>query len=232
MATLFLSGRSQLFRQTYEVKIAFNYISGLAPNAPVHFAGHDVGNVTDLRLLDEQAASSISDQVVGQAVAAPGAAAGATTEPLGRVVVTLRIDKGAVVKRDSQAYIDVLGFMGEKFIELTPGTAAAPPLGENDILRGSDPLAFYELVNMGTDVADTFKETTASVQKLIDDLHQTVGDNRPEIDGILANLNESSSNLKAMTEDIKWHPWKLLRKGKERSAEEIAREKQKRAKKG
>ncbi len=219
---LFLTAGSQMFRDTYEVKTAFTYISGLAPSAPVHFAGHAVGKVTSLKLLDEQAASSMAAQVVSP---------GEEPQPLGRVVVTLRIDKSAVVKKDSQAYIDVMGFMGEKFIELTPGTAAAAPLGENDILRGSDPLAFYELVNMGTDVADKFKETTASVQKLIDDLDRTVGDNRPEIDGILTNLNESSTNLKEMTEDLKWHPWKLLRKGKERSKQEIAREKEKQAKK-
>ena len=259
---LLMTGRSQLFRDSYEVEIGFNYISGLAPNAPVHFAGHEVGKVTGLRLLDEKGAASMAEHVVappvrvpaeggwtgkspevvrpevgappearpGQAEAAPAPVA-EPVPPLGRVVVTLRIDQTAVVKKDSQAYIDVMGFMGEKFIELTPGTAAAAPLGADDILRGSDPLAFYELVNMGTDVADKFKETTASLQTLIHDLDHAVGDNRPELDGIVANLNETSSNLKEMTEDLKWHPWKLLRKGKERSAEDVAREKEKKARK-
>ena len=33
-----------------------------------------------------------------------------------------------------------------------------------------------------------------------------------DLDQILSNLNASSANLKDMTEDLKVHPWKLLRK--------------------
>lgn len=204
LVLLFLSGKAQLFAQTYEVGMAFDYISGLLKNAPVHFAGHEVGRVQDVRL---------------------------TGDEDGKVLVTARIATSAVIKKDSRAFIDVMGFMGEKFIELTPGTPEAPALGPGEKLRGEDPMAFYEIVDKGTRIADTFEATTADLRELIEDLDQTVGENREELNGIFANLNEASENLKVMTKDLKYHPWKIFHKGKERSAEEIAREEEKKAKK-
>jgi len=39
-----------------------------------------------------------------------------------------------------------------------------------------------------------------------------VKDNKARIDSIAANLEETSSNFKELSEDIKKHPWKLLMK--------------------
>lgn len=188
LGLLFMSGHFQLFSETYDVRILFNYISGLAKNAPVHFAGHEVGKVTAI-------------QLVGQKD--------------GQVAVTVRIVKSAVLRKDSQAFIDLLGFMGEKFVELTPGSPDSPPLQENDTLPGSDPIAMNEIMKKGTDIADELEKTTVSLQGLIKNIDHTVAGNNPEIEEIFQNLNASSQNLKEMTSDLKLHPWKLLRKGKE-----------------
>ncbi len=190
---LFMSGHFQFFSETYQVRILFNYISGLAKNAPVHFAGHEVGKVTDIRL-------------VGLAE--------------GQVAVTVRIAKSAVLHKNSQAFIDILGFMGEKFVELTPGTSDAPPLKDNDLLPGSDPIALNAIMKKGTDIADELEKTTVSLRGLIKNLDQTVAGSHPNIEDIFQNLNASSENLKEMTTDLKLHPWKLLRKGKNESAAE------------
>lgn len=188
LGLLFMSGHFQLFSETYEARILFNYISGLAKNAPVHFAGHEVGKVTNI-------------QLVGQKD--------------GQVAVTVRIDKSAVLRKNSQAFIDLLGFMGEKFVELTPGTPDSPPLQKDDALPGSDPVAMNELMEKGTDIADELQKTTVSLQGLIKNIDQTVAGSHPDLEAIFQNLNSSSQNLKEMTSDLKLHPWKLLRKSKE-----------------
>lgn len=188
MTLLFAAGHFQIFSETYKVRILFNYISGLAKNAPVHFAGHEVGKVTDIRLVGQDD---------------------------GQVSVTVCIAKSAVLRKNSQAFIDILGFMGEKFVELTPGTPDAPPLKENDALPGSDPIALNEIMKKGTDIADELGKTTVSLQGLIENIDQTVAGSNPEIEQIFQNLNASSKNLKEMTDDLKVHPWKLLRRGKD-----------------
>jgi ABC-type transporter Mla subunit MlaD len=45
--------------------------------------------------------------------------------------------------------------------------------------------------------------------------------NRPKIDHILTNLEDTSEYFKEFSEDIKYHPWKVLAKGKEKSSQEI-----------
>lgn len=186
---LFLAGKSQLFKDTYQVEILFDYISGLAKNAPVHFAGHEVGKVTAIRLSGKEE---------------------------GQIVVTARIPKEIRLRQNSQAFIDLLGFMGEKFLEISPGSAQAPFLPENERLRGTDPVPLNELMKQGMEIADELEKTTVSLQELIQNLNQVVGENRTELSSIFDNLNTSSENLKEMTHDLKLHPWKLLKKGKEK----------------
>lgn len=174
LCLLFMAGNYSFFRDTRQVRIFFDYISGLGKDAPVHFAGHEVGKVADIQLL-------------------PGEGA--------RIVVTASISTDAVLKKDSQAFIDTLGIMGEKFVELTPGSPGAPPLEESGEIRGTDPIALNTMMKQ--------------MLRLIEDVNAAVRDNRDELAAIFKNLEESSENLKAMTADLKAHPWKLLRKGKE-----------------
>lgn len=190
---LFLAGKSQLFKDTYRVQILFDYISGLAKNAPVHFAGHEVGKVTDIRLSGQEE---------------------------GQILVTATLPKEVQLRQNSQASIDLLGFMGEKFLDVSPGSSQAPFLPANATLRGTDPVPLNQLMKQGMEIADELEKTTVSLQDLIQNLNQVVGENRAELSAIFNNLNASSENLKEMTHDLRLHPWKLLKKGKEKKEKE------------
>lgn len=183
---LFLAGGSGFFKRPTRVRILFSYISGLAKNAPVHFAGHQVGKVTDIRLVGKND---------------------------GQIAVIASLSKEAVLRKDSQAYVDMLGFMGEKFLELTPGTPEAAVLQENETLQGTDPVALNEIMKKGSETAEELRKTTIALEGLIENVNQTLGENRAELDGIFKNLNEASQNLKELTHDLKLHPWKLLNRG-------------------
>lgn len=188
LALLFAAGRAQLFQDVHKVNVLFGYISGLQKNAPVHFAGHKVGKVTAIELLHG-----------GKE----------------KIAVTISISKEAVLKKDSKAYIEIMGFMGEKFLELTPGSVEAAPLGENETLTGTDPIALTEIIRRGQEIADELDITTESLKSLIENLNDTLGENRTDVRHIIGNMSEASDNMKAMTEDLKRHPWKLIFKGKE-----------------
>jgi ABC-type transporter Mla subunit MlaD len=53
--------------------------------------------------------------------------------------------------------------------------------------------------------ADNLKALTEKSDKLL-------GDNKKNIDEMIANFRDISKNMKDMTEEVKKSPWKLLRK--------------------
>lgn len=186
LALIFVSGKAQLFQETYDLRILFNYTSGLKKNAPVHLAGHEIGKVTDIHFQGGE-------------------------EP--KVEVTVTIRKEAVVKEDSEAFINILGFMGETYIELSTGSGAARALASGEALTGTDPVPMMEVVKRGTEILEEFEKISESTKRLLGDLEGIVDGNKEEMDSIFQNLDSSSANLKDMTADLKQHPWKLLKKG-------------------
>ena len=165
------------FRETSEYKIYFNFVSGLEKNAPVHFAGHSVGTVKSIAIHD-------GDPVVE---------------------VTLQVAKNTPLSTDSQAFVDTLGLLGEKFIALTPGSPSAPKLQPGGSLRGTEPLAIHQMIREVNELTNNLIPLTNKANHLLEG-------HEKDIEAILVNLNTASENLKEMTEDLKHHPWKLLRK--------------------
>ena len=182
---LVLSSRSHFLTPMAERKVIFNYIGGLAKNAPVHFAGHNVGKVEGVRFI--------------------GA-------PKTQVEVTISIAKDVPVRKDSEAVIDALGFMGEKYLELTVGKEDSPLLGDGEPLKGTDPIPMMEMIKRGNAVLTEFEATNQHMKKLTNQLDEILTSNRKGLDDTFQNLDSVSANLKDMTADLKAHPWKLLRK--------------------
>lgn len=196
LGMLLMSGKTQFFGKTRLVKIKFNYIGGLEKNSPVHYAGNKIGKVTHIDF---------------------------TPEGPSLLTVTAAVSPDVVLRADSQAYVDALGFMGEKYVEITAGAPGSPALEAGKALQGTDPMPMMELVKRGTELLSDFEKSNENLKKLMADLHDLLGNNKGNLDSIFTNLNASSENLKEMTQNLKYHPWKVLRKGKEYSPEEIAK---------
>ena len=87
--------------------------NGLASSAPVRIAGHEVGTVLAVTLLP------------------PGAAG------THRVIAHAHIPREYfdLLRRDSRARTAKPGFVGDPVLEIAPGTAAAPRLGDGDTIH-------------------------------------------------------------------------------------------------
>ncbi len=182
---LIVSSRAHFLQPVAQRKVTFGYIGGLTKNAPVHFAGHNVGKVENIHFI---------------------------ASPKTQVEVTISMAKDVPIRKDSEAFIDALGFMGEKYMEITPGKSESPLLGEGEPLKGTDPIPMMEMIKKGNEIMGEFEETNQHLKKVASELEGIVGSNRGELDGIFKNLNAASANLKDMTADLKAHPWKLLKK--------------------
>ena len=169
-----------------EWKVQFGYLSGLSDSAPVYYAGREVGKVDSIQII-------------------PG-----NVRP---VLVTVKISNDAYVRSDSVAYIDTLGMMGEKFIEISVGSKEAPPLAAGKVIEGVDPIPMHVLIRKMNLLADEVSDMTGSLNPLLKATNDVVGGNKEEIFKTLGNISEVSANLRDMTADLKLHPWRLVRKG-------------------
>lgn len=207
MGLLFMSGKSMLFKDTAKYHLSFNYISGLKKNAPVHFAGYEVGKVSDIQFVGGNES---------------------------KVDVTITVDATVPVRETTEAYITILGFMGETYIELSLGDAKSAVLAPNSTIQGTDPVPMMEIIKKGTAIIEEFEKSSVAMNNLMGNIEGLIGNvdglvdnvdgivvnNEDEMNSIFSNLDSSSENLKLMTEDLKSHPWKLLKKGEEDTSDE------------
>ena len=171
---------------TYVYHLRFGYISGLEKNAPVYLAGHEVGKVNAITIQPDN-------------------------ERL--VLVTMQIPQRMILHEDSTAFIDTLGMMGEKFVEITPGTLKSPTLKPGSTIQGTDPIPMHLLIQKMNVLASRVDELTVSLNPLVLNLNTVVSGNKEELSKMIVNFSQTSANIRDITADLKSHPWRLVRKG-------------------
>ena len=190
---LFMIGAFRTTAGTYPIQIRFNYISGLEKGAPVRFGGAEVGKVERVEILSNEARPNIQ--------------------------VSVSVKDSIKVRQDSTAYIDTLGLMGEKYVEITPGTEASPVLPPGETFAGQDPFAINDFYKKGMTIADKIDKNLVVMEKLLENSNQLVAENRSDIETTITNLKDISVEAKELAGDLKRNPWKLLRKTKEKKEE-------------
>jgi phospholipid/cholesterol/gamma-HCH transport system substrate-binding protein len=181
------------------IKTRFHFAAGVKVHSPVRLSGVDVGEVKGIRIID-------GDETL--------------------IELDLWFRDGVRVRSDSKAFITTLGLMGEKYIEVKSGSAATYA-SEGDLIVGEDPVRLEDLVEKATKIGEDVSAMAKDISKLANRIDSAVVDNRPKLDHIFSNLESTSENFRDFSEDIKWHPWKVLAKGKEKSRDEMASERKK-----
>lgn len=210
---VFSVGNFYTIKRGYTLDVLFSFANGISIGAPVRYAGVEVGEVQDIEVyFDEK-----------------------EKQPMVRLL--LWVSQNTWINEDAKANINTLGLLGEKYLEIVPGTREAKLLRRGDILRGQDPVSTEEL-------ARETKETLAKVDHMIESINKLVGDEdfRLSIKNTISNVESLSVDLRALVSlakegkgtvgrlmtddklyndidemilDIKKHPWKLLYRPKE-----------------
>lgn len=68
------------------------------------------------------------------------------------------------------------------------------------------------LMKSAESAAQRIDKAATSLTTLAENLKGMSADNRPEIQEMVKNLTATSANLKALSDDVRRHPWKLIRK--------------------
>ncbi len=158
---LFIVGdMSTWFRKGgYELNAYFKSATGLERQAVVRMAGVKIGYVKDIRLADRKA------QVVMSIFA--------------RLKVPL----------DSRAALASLGFIGEKYIEITPSDKP-DFFGPGGVLETTAPVSFDQIGAVALSIGDDIKELSKSLNEI------TGEESRADLRETLRNLNGLTGSLK------------------------------------
>jgi phospholipid/cholesterol/gamma-HCH transport system substrate-binding protein len=121
-----LGARARLFESRYTVHADFTEVGGLNEGATVRLAGVQIGRVKSVDL---------------------------PSTPGGKVRVAMSIARrfSDRVRRDSVARIETQGLLGDRIVEISVGTAQAPPTKDDDVVAGQDPVDFSRIVARSAD---------------------------------------------------------------------------------
>lgn len=146
-----------------------------------------------------------------------------------RMEIEFRVDNQIPVKTDSKAKISSLGPLGDNFLGIVPGTAAAPRAAPGAVLTAMDYVSFDDLA---TKINDLTPQATVLLQNLnarVTELQETIrranglldannrtniaasladvrgmlAEDRPVLHSTLNNLNGGSSKLAPLLDDFK-----------------------------
>ncbi|MEK7773633.1 MAG: MlaD family protein [Deltaproteobacteria bacterium] len=122
----------------YTLTVDFDSASGLDKDAAVRVAGVEVGRIRDIALRDS------------------------------RAHLVLEIKPGIKVRKDFTAVLTTKGLLGEKYLELIPGSPNAPLLNEGDeITRTTSYVDMDRLLTILSDVSKDIKGVTESLNKVL-----------------------------------------------------------------
>jgi len=164
----------------YRVHFLFHFINGVKLGAPVRFAGVDVGEVKEIKFISSDKESKT------------------------KVVVVAWLKKEIQIPMDSTIWVNTLGLLGEKYVEIIPGKDYSRCLAPNQELIGEDPMPMNEVGVLAKKIADDLDETIVGIK------------NKEGTIGRLLYDDTVYKELEAFITDIRKHPWKLFWKTKEK----------------
>jgi len=173
-------GNFKTWVSRYEANFIFNFVNGVKFGAPVRFAGVDVGEVKDINLFFNQ------------------------QEQKTKIRIVCWIKNNVRIPVDSTVWVNTLGLLGEKYIEIMPGKDYSKCLTPDEALTGVDPLPMHEIVRLAEDIVKNLNESITRIN------------NKEGTIGKLLYDDKIYNELDALVVDVRKHPWKLFIKTKEK----------------
>lgn len=171
-----------LFKPGYHLNVEFQFANGVNKSAPVRLAGIEIGEVKDAAVFKDDSGKT-------------------------KVMLKLWLAKEAAVEKDARVCINTLGLIGEKYVEIFPGTPGAGLVGEGDTLIGSDSVSMEQITRKGYEVAEKLEKAVDSLAEILGKVKSGEGSI-----GMLLFDDTLYNEVEEMVEDLKANPWKLLDK--------------------
>lgn len=195
-----------LFEQGYTLRVIFNFGDGLKPASPVMVSGITAGEVKKISFINE-----------GGDI---------------KIIVYAWVKNGVRIPQGSEAFVNNLGLLGEKYLEIMPKKGTAEYLRDGDIIIGNNSTPLYEISQSFRGAIQKFSSLMDSIEDITEDKEML-----KSLKSSISNLEEVSSEsgrilkdlkdkkgtlgkliyddsihqgLEDLIGDLKEHPWKLF----------------------
>jgi phospholipid/cholesterol/gamma-HCH transport system substrate-binding protein len=182
----FALGSLQPFSNSNNLTVAYNFAGGIEVGSPVRVMGIKVGKVRSINFTPEFKMPN------GEEV---------------KLAIVISVDKRAwpTIRKDSHFFINLAGVIGEKFLEISPGSLDQPEFSPGDVVRGEDPPRIDQLISQSYALAgkilefvnqnegsvvqtiETLNKLVVNFDKMLKQLEKTSKD--PEVLRIVKNLS-------------------------------------------
>lgn len=166
---VFSVGNIYIFRPGYLIRVCFGFASGVDVGAAVRVAGIEVGEIEDIELTYDK------------------------NEGKAKITLLVWLSKDVKIPKDSCAYVNMLGLIGDTYLEIIPGEDYRHVLKEGDVLVGRDPISRETLMEVVHKVADNFDDVLGSVNEVLDE------DAKVALKETIHNFRDFSHSLKVIT---------------------------------
>lgn len=173
-ALLFVGGVNLFGRKRVAYTTFFKFAGGLEPGSFVRFGGLKIGTVQSAEV-DPQDST--------------------------RIRIKLQVASGSPIRANSKTRISTLGFLGENYVEISPGTREAPLLPPGSEIPSVEIVELADVFNnvnnvtvnankLVNDLDDRFLVLSDNANQLINNLNSVFGpENRRHLDAALANAD-------------------------------------------
>ena len=179
--TVFFAGTIEnLFSPKIEIKAQIKDVRGLRKGSPVWISGIEIGSVKSIDLHAEYG-----------------------------TLVTISIDKNSAkfVRKDSTASIQTIGLLGDKYIEISPGTSDAAPIATGDTIKGVKQVEIKDIVKAGSSALVKITEFIGELDTFLKKIEKSaIGISNSKFftdPQLYNNLQESSKSLSTILKDFK-----------------------------
>jgi phospholipid/cholesterol/gamma-HCH transport system substrate-binding protein len=153
------------FSNTYRLNVMYNYAGGLEEGSPVRVMGIKVGKVQKIEF-------------------EPGFKFENGEEVKLRVVIQVEKKAWSSLRKDSKYFINLAGVIGEKFLEISPGSLIEPELEKGQTVRGEDPPRIDQLISQSYGLAGKLIE-------MVDKNEGSVSNMITQLDRLTTNFNKT-----------------------------------------
>lgn len=157
---LTISGDIDIFHKYLIIRTKLSEVDGLRVGTEVRLAGVHIGQVSEVRLLNVA-----KDQ-----------------EAVHSVEVVMKIDNmidgvpaQQRIRSDSVVRLGSVGLLGDKVIDITPGTEKGTAVANDGVIKGSEETSIKQLITGTNDILANFTLLSGQLKEVFDDINQGKG---------------------------------------------------------
>ncbi|HTL70328.1 MAG TPA: MlaD family protein [Candidatus Eisenbacteria bacterium] len=164
----------------YLVRFTFNSVAGIEVGSPIRLAGVPVGEVKTIQVIRSPQGET-------------------------QVEITGWVAQGAFIESDAEIRINSLGLLGEKYLEITPGTSGAKTLSDGGILPGKTPVSMEKISEAGNRLIQKLEFAVDNINHVVADpgFQNSVKGTFGKAEGTFGKAEGAMDSAQAMIADLK-----------------------------